>query len=213
MRITVLGGSGFIGLAICESLVKEGHAVVSISRQGKPKHVTDLWANKMTWVQSDILADTNWKNEVIKADWVIHTVGILFENKQRGHTYEKFIIRPVAHVLSAIEKKQNKPRLMFISANQAPFFLQGYLAAKKAAELLIQNSDSKEHIILYPSMVMGKGRPLASLSGSLIKFLKKIPGVKSQLISYQPMLKEELANEVVKILGGGPSLYTSRRGK
>ena len=37
----------------------------------------------MQWVCSDVTRDTNWQEQVQRADWVIDTVGILFENPRK----------------------------------------------------------------------------------------------------------------------------------
>ena len=38
----------------------------------------------MQWVCSDVTHDTNWQEQVQRADWVIDTVGILFENPRKN---------------------------------------------------------------------------------------------------------------------------------
>ena len=35
MRVTVFGGTGYVGSAVCERLVKRGHDVTAVSRRGE----------------------------------------------------------------------------------------------------------------------------------------------------------------------------------
>ena len=49
----------------------------------------------MQWVCSDVTHDTNWQEQVQRADWVIDTVGILFENPRKKKTYQRLILTPV----------------------------------------------------------------------------------------------------------------------
>ena len=35
MKVTVFGGTGYVGSAVCERLVKRGHEVTAVSRRGK----------------------------------------------------------------------------------------------------------------------------------------------------------------------------------
>lgn len=35
LRVTVFGGTGYVGSAVCERLVKRGHEVTAVSRRGK----------------------------------------------------------------------------------------------------------------------------------------------------------------------------------
>lgn len=53
----------------------------------------------MQWVCSDVTRDTNWQEQVQRADWVIDTVGILFENPRKKKTYQRLILTPVKNQL------------------------------------------------------------------------------------------------------------------
>jgi NADPH:quinone reductase-like Zn-dependent oxidoreductase len=35
LRVTVFGGTGYVGSAVCERLIKRGHKVTAVSRRGK----------------------------------------------------------------------------------------------------------------------------------------------------------------------------------
>nr|WP_243465371.1 NAD-dependent epimerase/dehydratase family protein [Oenococcus oeni] len=83
MKIVVFGGSGFIGQKLLEILVERGHDIISVSRHGRPDSLTEKWADKITWVSSDILNDHEWQKYVKDADWIIDSVGILFENPKK----------------------------------------------------------------------------------------------------------------------------------
>ncbi|KAL6843431.1 hypothetical protein ACP4OV_026753 [Aristida adscensionis] len=48
-NIVVLGGSGFVGSAICKAAVSKGIEVVSLSRSGRPSY-TDPWVDQVTWL-------------------------------------------------------------------------------------------------------------------------------------------------------------------
>jgi len=54
-NVAVLGGSGFVGSRICENLVNRGAAVTSISRSGGPPPGAGPWAQRVTWLQGDVL--------------------------------------------------------------------------------------------------------------------------------------------------------------
>lgn len=210
MKVVVFGGSGFIGSHICEQLVAGGHIVTSVSRGGKPEAIIGMWSDKMTWLTSDILSDTTWQSAVKEADWVIDTIGILFEKKRKGITYDRFIIEPVKLLLSYLESNNNKAHFLFISASAAPFILGNYLETKKRAEEMLKKSNI-QHVVFYPSMVIGKGRFFDTLIGNTIIFLKKIPILKNILKDYAPVDRKVLSMEIVKVIEGGSLIYTERR--
>ncbi|ONM62590.1 NAD(P)-binding Rossmann-fold superfamily protein [Zea mays] len=47
--IVVLGGSGFVGSAICRAAVSKGIEVVSFSRSGRPSY-SDPWVDQVNWL-------------------------------------------------------------------------------------------------------------------------------------------------------------------
>ncbi|XP_060971736.1 uncharacterized protein At1g32220, chloroplastic isoform X2 [Cannabis sativa] len=48
-RIVVLGGSGFVGSAICKAAVSKGIEVVSVSRSGRPTY-PGSWIDQVSWI-------------------------------------------------------------------------------------------------------------------------------------------------------------------
>ena len=56
-RCTVVGGSGFIGKAVCKTLAAQGVAVTSVSRSGRPADA-EPWMDKVDWVAADAAKDS-----------------------------------------------------------------------------------------------------------------------------------------------------------
>ncbi|KAL9267133.1 hypothetical protein AKJ16_DCAP14347 [Drosera capensis] len=48
-RLVVLGGSGFVGSAICKAAVSKGIEILSLSRSGRPSY-NDPWVDQVSWV-------------------------------------------------------------------------------------------------------------------------------------------------------------------
>lgn len=53
-RVTVLGGSGYVGARVCEKLVEGGCSVRSVSRSGGPPVGAGSWASSVEWVANDL---------------------------------------------------------------------------------------------------------------------------------------------------------------
>ncbi|XP_074573489.1 uncharacterized protein LOC141829913 [Curcuma longa] len=53
-KIVVLGGTGFVGSAICKAAVSKGIEVVSVSRSGRPSY-TDSWIDQVRWIAGMVL--------------------------------------------------------------------------------------------------------------------------------------------------------------
>ena len=56
-RCCVVGGSGFIGKAVCKTLAAKGVAVTSVSRSGRPADA-EPWMDKVDWVAADAAKDS-----------------------------------------------------------------------------------------------------------------------------------------------------------
>lgn len=210
INITIFGGSGFIGQKLTEELVNRGHDLTSISRHGKPTDLSSSWSKKVHWVRSDILNDTNWHKAVQQADWVIDTIGILFEHPRKGITYDRFILTPVQLISDYLNTHNPAAHFLFISANSAPFPLRNYMNAKLQAEQLIKAS-SLQHVIIYPSLVVDKKRYFSVVSAFGINLLKAIPGIRKLVHGYEPISRETLAVEIANVIEGETSPYTQRQ--
>ncbi len=155
MKVIIFGGSGFLGQQIAKILVQRQHQVISVSRHGKPATLSASWSHQVQWVCSDVTRDTNWQEQVQRADWVIDTVGILFENPRKKKTYQRLILTPVKKISSFLAQQKKPAKFLFISANTVPFPLRKYMDAKLAAEELI-HQEVAEAVIFYPSLLVGQ---------------------------------------------------------
>lgn len=90
-RLVVCGGNGFLGSRICKNAVQRGWDVTSISRSGAPKWdaVTSSatpppWSHKVSWERGDILRPATYAPLLKRADFVVHSMGILLEADYKG---------------------------------------------------------------------------------------------------------------------------------
>ncbi|KAK4157141.1 isoflavone reductase IRL [Chaetomidium leptoderma] len=90
-RIVVFGGNGFLGSRICRAAVARNWDVTSVSRSGTP-HWSSItssptppsWSHKVTWSRGDIFHPPQWTALLHKADYVVHSLGILLEADYKG---------------------------------------------------------------------------------------------------------------------------------
>jgi len=75
LRVTVFGGTGYVGSAVCERLVQRGHKVTAISRRGvNPKPNSDI-LSQVNWIQGDA-TDSKVVEKVLKdSDAAVHAIG------------------------------------------------------------------------------------------------------------------------------------------
>jgi nucleoside-diphosphate-sugar epimerase len=81
LSVAVIGGTGFVGSRVCESLASKGATITSLSKSGTvPKWAEDdAWAKQVTWKSVDLLTASPEELEKClgKPDAVISCVGAI----------------------------------------------------------------------------------------------------------------------------------------
>ena len=73
-RVLVLGGGGFIGSAVCDSLLKEGYSVRVFERPRIPPYRYFATDERLEWVNGDFLSNADMRNALAGVDAVVHLV-------------------------------------------------------------------------------------------------------------------------------------------
>eukprot|EP00560_Eucampia_antarctica_P006543 CAMPEP_0197826746 /NCGR_PEP_ID=MMETSP1437-20131217/3656_1 /TAXON_ID=49252 ORGANISM="Eucampia antarctica, Strain CCMP1452" /NCGR_SAMPLE_ID=MMETSP1437 /ASSEMBLY_ACC=CAM_ASM_001096 /LENGTH=268 /DNA_ID=CAMNT_0043427315 /DNA_START=260 /DNA_END=1066 /DNA_ORIENTATION=+ len=141
-KVVVFGGTGFVGSAVCERLVKKGYNVVGLSRRGTNPKPGDEYLDQVKWVVGDALNKNTVKEVVKDADAVVHAVGLLFDVESGldnlntfvsgsgslpgdDSTYDNITRKTMFNVVEAVEAKSNffsknkKTPLCFVSCAEA----------------------------------------------------------------------------------------------
>ena len=166
-KVLVLGGSGFVGKAICRELLRVGADVYSINRSGKPGGCsTDL--DKVNWIKGNALDPKVYK-ELSNIDTLIHSIGILAEPSSKKSQTDQFDvtfeseIRDTLKVAIESSKDYCAPleRIGYISAADfgaiSRFFLPRYMNAKREAESILE-SQNIPSVIARPGFMYGRDR-------------------------------------------------------
>ena len=86
LKVTVCGGTGFVGSRVCKQLVDAGAEVTSVSKSGMvPAWASgEEWTSKVTWVKNDPLdgARENLEAAIGSPDAVVSCVGAVGFDKQ-----------------------------------------------------------------------------------------------------------------------------------
>lgn len=191
--IVVFGGSGFIGQAVCQEALKRNITVISISKNGKPK-TGEQWLSHplMTWFAIDIFQDDTWKKYLSSEVACINLIGILFENKKKGVTYDKMIVLS-NHLISQESERKGTPYL-FLSAKAGPY---GYLEAKKQAEKELLKRKIPT-IIIRSGLVTTKEKPFVYTQGLMIKVASHFPFTKKVANKIYPTPLKILVAAILK---------------
>lgn len=173
-RIVVIGGSGFVGSAICKAAVSEGIEVISLSRSGRPSK-SDSWVDQVTWITGDVFY-ANWDEVLIGATAVVSTLGGF------GSDEQMLRINGEANVVAVnAAKEYGTPKFILISVHDynLPSFLQSsYFIGKRKAESEVLSKFPSSGVVLRPAFIYGKRKvdgfeiPLDLIGEPLEKLLR-----------------------------------------
>jgi uncharacterized protein (TIGR01777 family) len=116
MKVLIAGGSGFLGKALTNSLKRDNHEVIILTRRA-PKH-----ANQIQW---DGKTSNGWAQVVNEVDAVVHVAGFGLQHwpwtrKQK----QKFVdsrVHPGLALVSAIQNASHRPRV-FLQASGINYY-------------------------------------------------------------------------------------------
>lgn len=185
-RVVVLGGSGFVGSAICKAAVSKGIEVISLSRSGRPSY-SDSWVDQVNWVTGDVFY-ANWDEVLPGATAVVSTIGGFGSEEQMQR------INGEANIVAVnVAKEYGIPKFILISVHDynLPSFLlsNGYFTGKRKAESEVLSKYPMSGVVLRPGFIYGKRKvdgfeiPLDLIGEPVEKILNALENVTKPLNS------------------------------
>ena len=154
MNVALIGGTGFVGGYLVDSLLAAGHAVSLLVRPGSDDKIRNAGDCRVTHgdlADADALAST-----LAGADAVIYNVGILRESPRQGITFEQTQYEGVVNTVAAA-KSAGVNRLLLMSANGVKEPGTKYQETKFRAEQAALDS-GLDVTIFQPSVIFGNPR-------------------------------------------------------
>ncbi len=224
MKITLFGGSGFLGHALTAQLTNAGHHVTLVTRdRERVKKLAVIPAVSVAVI--DIRDNAALAGVMIGADAVINLVGILHERKSgdflRVHRdLTQRIVSCYADTCGAVFT----PRYIHVSALGAGVDAPSrYQRSKGEAENAVRASKTN-WTIFAPSVIFGAGDSFLSMFAGILKLLPPfvplaMPRAGAQ---FQPVWVQDVARAITHSLSdpktfgqryelGGPNRYSLRQ--
>jgi len=219
-KITVIGGSGFIGRYIVQILANKGYRVrVMIRDVVDAKHLLPLGSPGQIQIISGSIINPNDVSRAVRdADGVINLVGILFE---RGNqTFEALHVQGARNVAEACRALKVN-RLIQMSALGADPYSASHYAQTKARGEAEALKIFPEATIIRPSVVFGAEDNFLNRFAQMAVFSPFLPLVGGGHTQFQPVYVVDVAEFMVRCLEnsitkgktfelGGPSIYTMK---
>ena len=138
MKVTVFGGTGYVGSQVCERLIQRGHQVTALSRRGVNPKPDSKELSQVTWVSGDATDMKTVEGLLKDSDAAVHCIGLLFDvdsglanlNKivsgsgsvpGEASTYDAITRTTAFNVIQGIEKKQSSIMNVMNKDKKFPF--------------------------------------------------------------------------------------------
>ncbi|KAH9753375.1 NAD(P)-bd dom domain-containing protein [Citrus sinensis] len=199
-RVVVLGGSGFVGSAICKAAVSKGIEVISLS--SNKFQSLDCNAGDVFYV--------NWDEVLTGATAVVSTIGGV------GSEEQMLRINGEANVVAVnAAKEYGVPKFILISVHDynLPSFLlsSAYFTGKRKAESEVLSKYPNSGVVLRPAFIYGKrkvgdfeipldliGEPAERILRAIENFTKPLSSIPaSDLLLAPPVSVDDLALAVL----------------
>jgi uncharacterized protein YbjT (DUF2867 family) len=215
--ILILGGTGFVGSVLCETLVRHsggggGRVSVPSRHSARARHLQTLPTVEV--IQADVHDDAQLARLVAGRDAVVNLVAILHGSEADFERVHVTLPRRLAQACLAARV----PRVVHVSAlgadAKAPSF---YLRSKAAGEAALQQAGVAP-TILRPSVIFGAGDGFLNLFARVQAVAPLMP-LACAGARFQPVWVGDVAEAIVRALAdpacagqtlecAGPRVYT-----
>lgn len=188
MKVLVAGGTGVVGKAAVDQLLRAGHTVRLLSR-----HADDdvrQWAAGVEARAGSIADDEGVAGAAEGCDAVLHAAGIVSEDPPDA-TFQRVNVEGTRR-LAREARRAGVRRFVFVSSFGAERGESAYHRSKAAAEEEVRREAPPGWLVVRPGNVYGPGDEVISLLLKLVRTLPVIPLVGSGDQPFQPVWSEDL---------------------
>ncbi|KAJ1842671.1 hypothetical protein LPJ73_005727 [Coemansia sp. RSA 2703] len=201
-KLFVVGGTGFVGQAVCRQALAQGWSVVSLSRRGAPSRNAQAPPG-IHWVRGDALTPSTYLSQLEGCTAVVHSVGVLLETNYKpwvslgsrntpsatAATYESANRDSALAVWHAAQQTGVKAFAYMSAADALPGINPRYISTKREAEAVILGDRQQQQqeggggnvrpVVLRPGFLYSADRPvtlpIAAAVGVFTKVVRDTP--------------------------------------
>ena len=203
MRVLITGATGFVGRAVCEAVVREGHSVRRMAR-GNRSQALDTPNVSMESVRGSVLCPEDLRRALQGCDAVIHLVGIIGEigDQTFERVHQEGTLRVVEAALACGVR-----RMVHMSAlGTRPSAVSRYHQTKWAAEEAVRAS-GLDWTVFRPSVIYGPGDGFVNLFARMSRWSPVLPVIGQGTALLQPVSVEGVAQAFARALNSKDAVH------
>ena len=213
-KVSVFGGTGFIGSNIIEELDNTGNKPKALVRESS---ISKLRNGNIEIVKGNLDDRKAILQTIQNCDVIIYAVGIIRENRKKGITFDKLHFKYFKNIVD-LSKENSIKRIIYVSANGVKEVGTKYQTSKYKAEQYLKNNFDN-WTVFRPSVVYGepKGKMefMTQLKEEIVDkpfpvplFFKANPLKTDQFFRSNPIYVKDLAQLIVKSIN---SVYSKNK--
>jgi len=171
MKVTVFGGTGYVGGYLIDELLDKGHHPVLLVRPGSRHKVRHR--ERCTLIDGDIASPDTIRTALAGTDAAIYNIGILREFPSSGVTYDALHFEGARHAMDAAEEVGVR-RFLLMSANGVKADGTGYQRTKYMAEQYLKTT-ALDWTVFRPSVLFGEPRGRMEFATQLYRDIVRSP--------------------------------------
>ena len=220
MEICILGGSGFVGRNLINTLSKENHTITVITRDFDKNKDLAIYPN-LKLIQEDIYNEKRMLEVSKSHDVLINLIGILNEKGFRGKGFY-LAHSKIARIILNVCKQNRIKRILHMSAlNADPGGSSHYLRTKGEAESFLHTYGERfaDVTSFRPSVIFGTEDSFINRFSNLLKIIPFVfplacaqtrfaPVYVGDLVNFMKDSIDDVSSFNKKIDICGPKIYT-----
>lgn len=171
MKVTIFGGTGYVGGYLIDELLDKGHHPVLLVRPGSRHKVRHR--ERCTLVDGDIASPDTIRTALAGSDAAIYNIGILREFPSSGVTYEALHFEGARRAMDVAEEVGVR-RFLLMSANGVKADGTGYQRTKYMAEQHLKFT-ALDWTVFRPSVLFGEPRGRMEFATQLYRDIVRSP--------------------------------------
>jgi NADH dehydrogenase len=206
MNITILGGTGFVGMSLINCLAKTKNNVTIITRN-KEKNKKILVYPNVALIEADVHNVEELTKHSKKTDVLINLIGILNEKGHSGKGFRK-AHSDLARIILTVCKTNDIKRILHMGALKSdPKGPSHYLRTKGEAEsyLMTYGKRFANITIFKPSVIFGKNDSFILRFSNLLDFVPYLFPLACHDSKFAPIFVDELSDFIIKSINDSKS--------